>query len=211
MAIATSPEILGIECCCCFRLLAFAFFRADHSNRTGRSTQCLECERAPRLSISEHTSWQREKNLKAAQAQRWENQDEYRGDAARIGRPMHHNDFLGVLKKLAPDLYVTSGNIPGDLALFRVFRKPIEGKNFRYLGYCPTGIMPEYSLYLFDEYRDVAIKEKKRGWRTVLLRLILADMVTEEVCDRVFGPATGQASSVYRRRLYAHRNRLVKT
>jgi hypothetical protein len=72
-------------------------------------------------------------------------------------------------------------------------------------------VLPEYSQYLFDEYRDIAIKEKKRGWRTVLLRLILAELINEETSDKVFGPATGQASSVYKRRLYAHRNRLGNT
>jgi len=123
---------------------------------------------------------------------------------------MHHSDFLNVVKRLVPDLYIVPGNLPGDLAVFRTYPGPqtrLEGRDFEYLFYCPTGLLPEYSQYEFDTVRDVAIKEKRRGWRTVLLRLILNGLLSEDTCNKVFGPAKGPASSVWHRRLWASRNK----
>lgn len=209
--VVESPELLGKECITCYRILEYAHFRADHTYRDGRRDQCTHCEASPRLSTAEHTARLRELNYNsvAVQRQRWEHQEEYRNDAARIGRPMHHTDLLAKLEKLIPSLYIVEGRIVGDLAIYRTFSQPqpqLEGRTFEYLFYTPTGYLPEYSIIEFDEIRDVPIREKMRGWRTVLLRLIKAGLITESECNRNFGHATGQASSVWYRKLSEHRN-----
>jgi hypothetical protein len=66
----------------------------------------------------------------------------------------------------------------------------------------------EWSLLHFDK-NDVPIAEKFRGWRTAMMHLIEANVLTEEEVDRAFGkPAEfSPASYVYRRQLQTHRAR----
>jgi hypothetical protein len=66
---------------------------------------------------------------------------------------------------------------------------------------------PEWSLMHFDEF-DVPITEQWRGWRTAMLHLILANVLTEEEVDRAFGPvALDSVSLNYRLHLQSHRKR----
>jgi hypothetical protein len=66
---------------------------------------------------------------------------------------------------------------------------------------------PEWSVMRFNEY-DVPTVEKYRGWRTALLHLIQADVITEEEVDRAFGPVIeNPASWFYRRAIFEHRQR----
>jgi hypothetical protein len=209
--IVESKELLGKECVTCGKILAYAFFRRDSSYRDGRRDRCQSCENAPRLSTAEHTARLKELNYSshAVQKQRWENQEDYENTVARLGTPMHHSDLLYKIRRLVPNLYITEGRIIGDLAVFQTYPCPqpdLEGRDFRYLFYIPTGVLPEFSQYEFDE-RDVPIRESKRGWRTVLLRLIKMGLLSEEACDREFGRAQGIASTVWYRQLYQFRNR----
>lgn len=206
-----SNELLGKECIGCLRILPYAFFDRDSSYRDGRKDLCTNCASAPRLSTDEHTARLRENNnnSEAVKRQRWEHQDDYRDDAARIGRVRPSGEFLATIKQLVPALYLTDGRIFGDVAIFRIHPHPLErlgGRDFEYLFYCPTGLLTEYSLYEFDTARDIPIREKLRGWRTVLLRLIKSGLLSEEQCDREFGPAIGPASQVWYRRLWEYRN-----
>lgn len=59
---------------------------------------------------------------------------------------------------------------------------------------------PEWSVMRIDK-RGVATREKYRGWRTAMLVLITAEVLTEEEVERAFGPAIGEAGAWYRRQL----------
>lgn len=63
---------------------------------------------------------------------------------------------------------------------------------------------PEWSIMRFNEY-GVAVKEKYRGWRTAMLVLIAAEVLTEEEVDRAFGPPIGEAATWYRHQLQCYR------
>lgn len=63
---------------------------------------------------------------------------------------------------------------------------------------------PEWSIMRFNEM-GVATKEKFRGWRTAMLVLIVAEVVTEEEVDRAFGPPIGEAGAWYRNQLQVWR------
>ena len=129
--------------------------------------------------------------------------------AARTGRRMHHSELILRLRKLLPGLLIMDGNFAGELAMFRTFGQPqprLEGRSFEYLGFMPTGVMPEYSIYHFDA-RNVPDREEQRGWRTVLLKFVNNGMLTEEQVNRYFGEPTGIGSTVYRRQLWKYRNR----
>jgi hypothetical protein len=59
----------------------------------------------------------------------------------------------------------------------------------------------------FDEF-DVPIAEKYRGWRTALLHLLIADVLTEDEVNLAFGPVPLHCVSLYyRQQLYTHRQR----
>ena len=63
---------------------------------------------------------------------------------------------------------------------------------------------PEWSIMRFNEY-GIATKEKYRGWRTAMLVLIAAGILTEEEVDRAFGPPVGDAAAWYRQTLQTYR------
>jgi len=212
LAKAASAEVYGKRCAGCSADLDFVHFRRDSSSRDGHSALCGDCEAEPVLSTKEQTSRLHESNnnSEAVKKQRWEHQEELKCEKARVGRPMFAKDFLGVVKKIVPNLYVTPGNIKGHLSIFRTApcKQPAWGdQDFLYMFFCPDGLLPEYSLYEFDKVRDIPIREHERGWRTVLLRLIIAGLVSEETCDKVFGKADGIASHRYKRLLYQYRNK----
>jgi hypothetical protein len=206
-----SKPVLGIECCTCFRILPFSNFRRDSSYKTGYRPQCNDCASTEPLSVKENALKLSEQNYnsEALKKQRVITLDDYETDAARIGHPLHHSDFLLKLLPLVPNLYICEGRIQGDLALYKVFPQPqshLEGRTFQYLGYCPTGMIPEFSLWEFDS-RDVPVRERERGYRTVLLTLIIQGMLTEEKVNQVFGRPEGPGSLIYRRKLSEWRNR----
>lgn len=208
--VVESPELLGKECLTCYRVLAYKFYRNDSSYRDGRRDQCIECENQPKLSTAEHTARLEEANFNSAavKKQRWDNQLDYMDDDARQGRWMHHSEFVTKLHKLADNLLIIDGRIVGDLAVYKVYDRPqpqLDGKNFEYLFFLPTGWMPEASLIEFNE-RAIPVRERKRGWRTPLLRLIKAKIVTEEAVEREFGRPTPGADIVWNREMFRHRN-----
>jgi hypothetical protein len=66
---------------------------------------------------------------------------------------------------------------------------------------------PEWSIMRFDEW-NVPTNERYRGWRTALLHLILAGVLTEREVEQAFGPVPmTEASWFYRRTLYDLRRR----
>lgn len=207
--ILASSELNGRECATCQRILPLKCFRKDSSNRDGRYERCTECESTPWLSIEENTAQLREKNYnsEALKRQRPPHIDSMKCDIGRIGRVMDAVDFLKKLKTLIPGLIWREGSFADDLSVFVMDARTELG--YRYLWYIPKGTLPELSLHEFDG-RDIPIKEKKRGWRTPLLRCILSGMVSEKDANRVFGPPTdGLASEVYRKKLWEHRNKVT--
>lgn len=159
------------------------------------------------MTIEENTEMLREKNYnsEANKRQRPPYLDSMKCDIGRIGRVMDSIDFLTKLKTLVPGLIWREGSMPEDLAVFIADNAAEIG--YRYLWYVPKGILPEYSLHELDRF-DCPIKEKRRGWRTPLMRCILANMVSENDAHKVFGtPVDGLASQVYRTKLWEHRNK----
>jgi hypothetical protein len=129
---------------------------------------------------------------------------------------MHSSEFLYRLRTLigTNKLFFTDGNFLGDIAVYQVSGVPrpdFDGvpPTFKYMWYIPIGWMPEFSVYEFDE-RWIPVREPIRGWRTPLLRLIKNGLLTESEVDWEFGPALGEASTVYKRDLYKYRNRSNK-
>jgi hypothetical protein len=199
------------ECCSCFNVKPFGQFRTDSSFREGVRDQCYECESTPRLSTIEHTHRLRENTYssEAVRAQRWgKDQLDCIDEEARQGRYRYSSEIYGFLKDEIPSLYFTDGNFIGDVSIYRTYGCPqpqLEGRTFQYLFYMPLGWMREYSIYEFD-HRDVPVREKERGWRTVLLRFIKTRLLSESRVNNTFGEPYGPGSIHYQRQLWRWRN-----
>jgi hypothetical protein len=61
---------------------------------------------------------------------------------------------------------------------------------------------PEWSIMRFDEW-NVPTNERYRGWRTAMLQMILAGVLTESEVERAFGPVPFNDSSWFYRRTLA--------
>jgi hypothetical protein len=81
-----------------------------------------------------------------------------------------------------------------------------EGQPIQFVCGVQEGWMAEYEVVYFNPY-GLPLNSKYRGWRTVLLRLILKGALDEELAHKVFGPATAPCAGRYNQTLHAWRNR----
>ena len=204
------PELKGRECQGCRRLFTFEsrMFERDSSDFLGYKKVCVECAASPKMTMKDHLARLKEENFysEGTQKQRHQDQDEMHKD--RNGKPMDCSLFLGKLKTLCPSLYVTQGGVKGDLALYVTSPTVLSewgGKNFKYLGYITVGILPEYSKYEFDE-KDIVLRPTQIGWRNILVRFILEDILSEKQCDKKFGIPSGGRNSIWYRKIWRKRN-----
>ena len=203
------PELQGKECQSCFRLLRYKFFEKNSAYKDGYYPQCAKCQKEPAMSMAEHTARLREQNFNSegTRRQRDPDQDDYK--ATRPGKAMECQLFLSKLLHAYPGLFVTQGGYYRDLALYATsgVAKPEWGGNtFAYIGYVTLGVMPEYSRYEFDTHRDILLRTTEMGWRSVLLRFVKKNILTEEQCNKEFGPPSGGVNSVWYKKLHQHRN-----
>lgn len=88
----------------------------------------------------------------------------------------------------------------------KVWDVKLQARIIKRVTYLQYPYAPEWSLMRFDMF-DVPVCEKYRGWRTALLHLILADVLSEDEVNRAFGHVPlNAASELYREALYNKRN-----
>jgi hypothetical protein len=151
-------------------------------------------------------------NHEATRRQRWPGQRRWVGKEAeemRLVRIMHPYRFLKRLQVAGVDarieehrnarLWLNPWTRAGRIGVnARIFGEPKTVTTLQY------PYAPEYSIMRFNEY-DVPTEERYRGWRTTLLVLIVAGVITEEEAVKAFGPAMGPASEFYREQLQINR------
>ena len=153
-----------------------------------------------------------ELNYYAAAPQRWTGQERWQGrenEEMRLVNIMHPYKFMRKLRAAGVDaresespnarLWLNPWSRLGRIGVNAWLG--CEAKTITTLQY-PYG--PEYSLMRFNDY-NVPTNERYRGWRTALLALIVAGVLTEGEADRAFGPAVGAASVFYRQQLQNER------
>jgi hypothetical protein len=137
----------------------------------------------------------KEENDSLAQDYQWLSPDEYDDEKARIGRIMHSSELI---KKLTEECGIRaryrSHPQPKRITLLVDTTQGIKG--LEVACWVQFGYMPEFSICNFDDH-GVILQEAYRGWRTVLLQLLIKKMLTEEVANRVFGEASGPAAKRY--------------
>jgi len=169
--------------------------------------------------------------------------EEYSDAQKRMGLVIHHSEFIRRLRTIIPSLTVEDGRVRGTLTLLMIRSTPVKdipdyAGSFKwhapcpiYIGWIHSGWMPEYEIDLIDD-AQCAIGQK-RGWRTILLRMIArwnkkqkpngdleldihgvairesrASIITEQQAEEAFGsPNQGWlTASAYRHQLYDFRN-----
>lgn len=101
---------------------------------------------------------------------------------ARMGSPMLHTELIRRVTKLNPAIWAEDSRAnPTTVCGF--YTRGAEG--VRFLGAFEKGWLPEHSFILTDR-ADLATKEK-RGWRTVLVRLLNEGVLTWPGVLRAFG------------------------
>lgn len=142
-----------------------------------------------------------ETNTNARREHRFPNQEELK--LTRVGRILHMNEFLGMLKRCGLNCwYGAKGGMKGTTGLYvghdKTARCSHEFDQPHYVAFVQVPFMQEYEELNFDEY-NVPLGSKRRGWRTVLLKLFEQGLLTVAKADEVFGaPATGPVSRRYK-------------
>lgn len=154
-----------------------------------------------RLDPKENVAKLREMALKDASKYRIDNQDELTDKKRSEGRRLNYDDVLGRLQRIVPDLTAKEGS-PGNLALYcprtadqleAAIREGSGGSGTdlffllnRYVGGLPKEELPEWG-YLGIDTSLIATRETIRGWRTILIGLIRAGVVSYNAACEEFG------------------------
>lgn len=131
---------------------------------------------------------------------------EYADEGPRVGKIMHSSELINKLRNEC-NLQCWYREHPQPRKVTLLVRPKGGGINDApQIGcWAQLGYMPEYSMVRFDEH-GVPLDEKFRGWRTVLLQLILKGYLTEAQTNKFFGEAKGPASKRYLSTLKAYRD-----
>lgn len=147
----------------------------------------------------------KEGNEAVAKEYQWCTPEEYKDIQQRFGRIRHSSELILMLRKLC-HLHVFYRVHPHADKLTLVFTDKYNNAKPEIGCWVQKGWMPEYTVMGFDEH-NVPLAEKYRGWRTVLLQLILKGVLKESVAHKVFGKAVAPCSTRYNTYLYGLRNR----
>lgn len=122
----------------------------------------------------------------------------------RTGKILHMNQFLDKLKSTGVKAWYTeTSGMEGTRGLYVSHDNYMSGCKHdhgaeHYVGFVQIPYMQEYEEWYFDDY-NVPKGIRRRGWRTIGLRLIEQGIVTEQQFHRAFGePVTGIVSGRYR-------------
>jgi hypothetical protein len=146
---------------------------------------------------------QREINQEVGKEYQWVKPEEYEDIEQRIGRVMHSSVFINLLRKAGVQCWYTQHPHPQKATLW-VLDKTGE----RIVGcWVQQGFMVELSIMNFDD-KGVPLDERRRGWRTCALQLILKGIITEDKANEVFGkPKQTSAFDRYNSTLFEFRKR----
>jgi hypothetical protein len=132
----------------------------------------------------------KEGNDENAKQYQWLKPEEYADVEARIGKVMTHEEFIYKLRRAGLTCFYKQHPQPDKAVLF-VSRTGFSEAEVAC--WAQIGQMPELSIMNFDRY-GIPLAERRRGWRTCLLQLMLKEMITEEMANRIFGKPRSDAA-----------------
>ena len=142
-------------------------------------------------------------NEEIADQYQWLKPGDYADVEARIGRVMDHAEFITLLRKAGVSCHYVQHPHADKVTL--LYQK--EGlERAEVACWAQYGQMPELSIMNFDKY-GAPLAERRRGWRTCLLQIILKGILKEDVAHKVFGrPRQDKAFDRYNSLLKAFRD-----
>jgi len=146
---------------------------------------------------------QREINQEIAKEYQWLTPEEYEDIEQRIGRVMHSSVFINLLSKANIECWYVQHPQPQKATLLTINKVGDR----EVACWVQQGFMVELSIMNFDD-KGVPLDERRRGWRTCLLQLILKGIISEDKANEVFGkPKQTKAFDRYNSTLYEFRKR----
>jgi hypothetical protein len=131
----------------------------------------------------EELARQKEMSDELSKEYQWLTPEEYRDYDARIGTPMTHAEFITKLRQAGVCCHYRQ-HPQIQKAVLYVSRDGVAEADVAC--WVQVGQMPELSVMRFDDH-GVPLDERRRGWRTCLLQLILKGIISEEKANKVFG------------------------
>lgn len=156
-------------------------------------------EQASRLSAEEQLLKSFEETDKMLQVYRLDDHEELKNAEKRLGKPMSHTDLIRKVTRLNPAIWEEDSINDRNVVGFYTSRNGVK----TYLVAFEKGHLPEFSFILVDA-ADLPVKEK-RGWRTVLLRLLAKNALTWAQVLEVFGDAHNLNSERWRKATQKYR------
>jgi hypothetical protein len=147
----------------------------------------------------------KEGNEEVAKEYQWCTPAEYADIQQRFGQIMSHDQLINKLRNECR-LKVFYREHPQQDKVTLLFSDEYGNKKPEIACWVQRGWMPEYTVMGFDDH-GVPLAEKYRGWRTVLLQLILKEIITMEKAHKVFGEANLPCAERYNTILHSYRNR----
>jgi len=144
-------------------------------------------------------------NDAVAKEYQWCSPEEYADIQQRFGQIMNHYELINKLRD-GCKLRVFYREHPHADKLTLLYSDEYGNKKPEIACWVQRGWMPEYTVMGFDDH-GVPLAEKYRGWRTVLLQMILKGLLTEKVAHKVFGEANLPCAERYNTILRSFRNR----
>lgn len=142
------------------------------------------------LPAKEFLAKTKEENYKAGERYRLSDQLELKDKAKRTGEMLFHTELIRRVEKITHRQVWAEDSIRDkEVAGFYTQKQGVK----TYICAFDKGPLPEFSIITTDD-RDMPIKEK-RGWRTVLTRLMQAKVMTWPQVVYGFGDGIDHAAS----------------
>lgn len=199
-----SRSLVGKECQRCRAALPYERYNRDSTTRDGRASICPKCLATPRENTAEAYARVRESNhnSESIKSQRRPNEELYQNRDS-VGKSLYHTEFIRLLKKLLGGrLVVAPAYFLNESSLYIEDSSKEDLNGVQYIGFVEHGKMQEFSSYKYNEY-GVPVDETRRGYRGILMKLILSRYVTEDAVRKVFGVCD---EKVWCKTLYDWRN-----
>ena len=126
---------------------------------------------------------QKEMSDELSKEYQWIKPEEYADFGARIGVVMTHAEFITKLRQAGLHCWYTQHPQAQKATLLVQTHSSLPPEVACWV---QIGQMPELSIMRFDDH-GVPLDERRRGWRTPLLQLILKGYITEEKANKTFG------------------------
>lgn len=164
--------------------------------------RCYESDQASSEN-KEELHRQKEMSNEMSKEYQWITPEEYADAGARVGAVLTHAEFITKLRSAGLNCWYTQHPQVQKATLLVQHNSTMPPEVACWV---QVGQMPELSMMRFDDH-GVPLDERRRGWRTPLLQLILKGFLTEETANRIFGrPKETPQYHRYNSTLQAFRN-----